>query len=111
MKDFTEKRDRDRCQLEVPVSCGYFNSDYFYPAKMKNHSFEGLGLTSDYFLKPGGCVYFRVENFPTNTMETKSCHCQCFRTLALAEVKWCNEIANDEGLLYEVGLKYYESPY
>jgi hypothetical protein len=50
MKDFTEKRDRERCQLEVPVSCGYFNSDYFYPAKMKNHSIKGLCLTLDFFL-------------------------------------------------------------
>jgi len=111
MKDLMEKRDCGRCQLEVPVCCGYFNSDYFYPAKMKNHSIEGLCLISDYFFKPGGCVYFRVENFLTATTETKCCRCQCFRTLALAEVKWCKEIANDGESLYTAGLKYYESPY
>ena len=111
MNDFTEKRDCGRCQLEVPVSCGYFNSDYFFPAKMTNHSIEGLCLISDYYLRPGGGVYFRVEYFPTDTLKAKRCRCRCVRTLALAEVKWCKEIPYEREFLYAAGLKYYESPY
>lgn len=111
MNDFTEKRDCERCQLEVPVSCGYFNSDSLYPAKMTNHSIEGLCLTSDNFLKMGACVYFRVESNATDTIKTKYCRCRHFRTLAIAEVKWCKEIANDGKFLYAIGLKYYALPY
>jgi hypothetical protein len=111
MNTYTEKRDCERCQLEVPVSCGYFNSDYFFPAKMTNHSIEGLCLTSDHYLRPGGGVYFRVEYFSPDTLKSKDCRCRRVRTLALAEVKWCKEIANDGDSLYAAGLRYFELPY
>ena len=111
MNDFTEKRDCERCQLEVPVCCGYFNSEYLYPAKMTNHSIEGLCLISDYYLRPGSGVYFRVEFISAGTLKTKGCRCRYVRTLALAEVKWCKEIPKEREFLYAAGLKYFELPY
>jgi len=111
MDNFSEKRDCSRCQFEVPVRCGYFNSDFFYQAKMSNHSRQGLCLESDFYLKPGACIYFRVESSLRDDMKPKCCRCPAFRTIALAEVKWCQEKAYGGAALYEAGLKYYQAPY
>ena len=111
MNDSTERRDCKRCQFETPVRCGYFNSDYYYQAKMSNHSDVGLCLESDFYLKPGACVYYRVENSQTDDMEPKCCRCLAYRTMALAEVKWCHEKSRGGAALYEAGLKYYHAPY
>jgi len=111
MNEFTENRDRKRCQSEIPVKCSYFNSNHYHQAKISSHSSEGLCLDANFYLKPGTCIYFRVEGSLKDEMAPKCCRCPAFRSTGLAEVKWCRENINDDGSLYKAGLKYYQAPY
>jgi hypothetical protein len=111
MNDFKDRRDCKRCQSELPVRCGYFNSGYFYPAKISNHSDAGLCLDAGLYLKPGACVYYRIGDALEDEIKLRCCQCRAFRTVALAEVKWCHEKIDGGGTRYEAGLKYYPSVY
>jgi len=111
MNKLTEKRDPESCQSEIPVSCSYFNSNYYHQAKITSHSSEGLSLDADFYLKPGACIYFRVECSLKNKRAPKCCRCPSFRSTGLAEVKWCRKNINEGGSLYTAGLKYYQAPY
>ncbi len=105
---YAEKRACTRCYYEAPVTCAYFNSDRFYRARTFNHSEEGLYFESDFFLKPGASIYVRVDNCIPKTFGSSICDCGRVRSLAIAEVKWCEELHSTGGFFYGVGLKYYE---
>jgi hypothetical protein len=106
--DYAEKRACARCFYEAPVTCAYFNSDRFYSAKTTNHSKDGLYFESDFSLKPGASIYIRVDNYLPEDSSSGICGCGRVRSLAIAEVKWCEEIQAADGFYYGVGLKYYE---
>jgi hypothetical protein len=78
---------------------------------MTNHSCEGQHLESDFPLRPGASVYIRMANSAEAGSKPGCCECPWFRTMALAEVKWCTETAAAGTALYRVGLKYFEQPY
>jgi len=111
MNNPTENGAQNGCQHEIPVSCSYFNSAHYRHARISSHSREGLCLTADFYLKPGACIYFRVEDSLKDKMAPKCCRCAAFRTTGLAEVKWCRENINGGGSLFTAGLKYYQAPY
>lgn len=111
MNKSTENRDPKLCQSEIPVSCSYFNSNYYHPAKMSSHSSVGFRLDADFYLKPGACIYFRVADSLKNKIAPQCCRCRSFRSTGLAEVKWCRKNFNADGSLYTAGLKYYQAPY
>lgn len=111
MNGFTEKEDCKRCLSEIPVSCCYFNSKYYHQARISSHSSEGLCLDADFYLKPGACIYFRVDGSLKDQMAPKCCRCPAFRSTGLAEVKWCRKNINEGGSLYTAGLKYFHAPY
>ena len=106
--DYTEKRVCARCYYEAPVTCAYFNSDRFYSAKTTNHSKDGLYFESDFSLKQGASIYIRIDNYLPEAFSSGICDCGRVRSLAIAEVKWCEEIPGTYGFIYGVGLKYYE---
>ena len=111
MNNRTENGARNGCQHEIPVSCSYFNSNHYRHARISSHSSEGLCLAADFYLKPGACIYFRVEDSLRDKIAPKCCRCAAFRTTGLAEVKWCRENINKSGAMYTAVLKYYEAPY
>jgi hypothetical protein len=108
MKNFQEKRANQRCRHEAVVTCAHFNSDRFYRAQTTNHSREGISFESDFPLKPGSDIYIRVENYTPNASVPKVCCCGGIRHIALAEVKWCNELPGRGGCHYQIGLKYHQ---
>lgn len=111
MNKLTENEASHHCQSEIPVSCSYFNSNHYHRARISSHSSEGLCLNADFYLKPGSCIYFRVEGTLKDKMAPKCCRCPAFRSTGLAEVKWCRENINKGGCLYTAGLRYYQAPY
>jgi len=111
MMNTSEKRSRQRCNYKAPVTCAFFNSDRFYRAKTTNHSRDGIFFLSNFHLKPGSCIYFRVEGSLKDKMAPKCCRCPAFRSTGLAEVKWCRENINGSDSFYTAGLKYYQAPY
>ena len=108
MINYAEKRACARCDYEAPVTCAYFNSDEFYRARTTNHSRDGLYFESDFPLKQGASIYIRVDNYLPEDFRTKICSCGGVRSLAIAEVKWCEELQGAYNLYYGVGLKYIE---
>ena len=69
MNNRTENGNRNGCQHEIPVSCSYFNSSHYRHARISSHSSEGLCLAADFYLKPGACIYFRVEDSLKDKMD------------------------------------------
>jgi hypothetical protein len=108
MKCYLEKRTCERCNYAALVTCAHFNSDYFYHAKTTNHSKDGMYFELDSPLKPGASIYIRVDHNLPKASGTGICGCGGFRMIALAEVKWCEEIQDTDDFCYGVGLKYYE---
>lgn len=107
MKFYAEKRTRQRCHYQINVTCAHFNSDYFYHAKITNHSKDGIYIESNLPLKPGESIYNRVENQSPKIYGSGVCNCGESRILALAEVRWREEIKGAHDSYYGVCLKYY----
>jgi len=108
MKSYNERRAYKRCRYQTPVICAYFNSDRFYHAKTTNHSQDGINFVSDFPLKTGATIYVRVDNYSHDDHRPGICNCGGVRNLGVAEVKWCQEISEDYGSFYKIGLKYQE---
>jgi len=109
MKEIVEQRCHARCNYEAAVTCAAFNSDRFYRAKTTNHSRNGIFFLSDFPLKPGSCIYIRVEKEILAAAAQEVCGCGSIRPLGLAEVKWCGELPSAHNYHYGIGLKYRES--
>jgi hypothetical protein len=76
---------------------------------MLNYSQSGLYFESSTALPPGMSVLIRVhknlsEDFTGQIKEG-------FRSLALGEVKWCEEFISEGAVYYGVGVKYYLPDY
>ena len=108
MKVQNERRDYKRCSYHTPVICAHFNSDKFYHAQTTNHSQEGINFVSDFPFKSGACIYIRVDYYSHDDHRSGICNCGGVRDIGLAEVKWCQEIPDDCGSYYKIGLKYQE---
>ena len=111
MNPHIEKRSCRRCSYNAPVTCACYNSAHYRHARISSHSSEGLCLAADFYLKPGACIYFRVEDSLKDKITPKCCRCATFRTTGLVEVKWCRENINGGGSFFTAGLKYYQAPY
>lgn len=108
MKANTERRANERCSHQASVTCAYFNSDRFYHAKSRNHSIDGINFYSGFPMKPGASIYVRINSYSPEGYQTGACGCKAARSIGLAEVKWCKEIADTYGAFYSIGLKYHE---
>lgn len=109
MEDQTEKRSCDRHYHEVPITVAYFNSNRYCSAIMLNYSEGGIYFESDFAFQPRTSIYIRIEKKMTDLPEGKIHN--GFRSVALAEVKWCKEIKIGESSKYGMGVKYYELEY
>ena len=68
-----------------------------------------MSFKSGLFLKPGTTVYIRLVK--VNSHGSDSGVYQEIRSVALAEVKWCNEQPSANESSYNVGVKYVEPGY
>lgn len=109
MEDQTEKRSCDRHCQEVPITVAYFNSNLYRSATMLNYSEGGIYFESDFAFQTRASIYIRIEEKMTDLPEGKIHN--GFRSVALAEVKWCKEINIGESSKYGMGVKYYELEY
>jgi len=109
MKTNAEKRVYARHSDTVPITFSYFNKESYVDAQTFNHCTGGMCFKSNLLLKPGATVFIRVKNFHPNKSYTGLC--DGLHSVTLAEVKWCEEELDAEGLSYGVGVKYYEPHY
>lgn len=108
MTTVQEKRRTNRCAIEAPIRCSYFNMPASASARTINFSQDGMYFVSDMQFHPGSAVLIRSKNdsprqkMPENTGG--------LRQTALAEVRWCRQVC-EKPTHYQVGVKYYESWY
>ena len=107
MDSFTEKRTGERRACEVSIACSFFNSEYSHTATVIDFGSNGMRLISNFPYSPGTPISIRIDNWKQHIPISKDD--VSFRTYAIGEVKWCNEIASRAGSRYEVGVRYCSS--
>ena len=104
MRTSTEKRANKRYAYSAPIVFSGFNTKDSYNAQTLNYCMDGLGLKSTLPLRLGKTICIRVTHFKQDA--PGSGEFDGLRSITLAEVKWCREIARPNDFTYEVGVKY-----
>jgi hypothetical protein len=108
MTNVQEKRRSDRYSVEAPILCSYFNMPVGSSAKAINYGQDGMDFVSDMAFHPGSAVLIQVKNDSSHQKIPEND--TMMRQTALAEVRWCKSISENP-VLYQIGVKYYESWY
>jgi hypothetical protein len=103
MKTHSEKRSVIRYDHEAPIIYAYHNSDKFYKAKMCNFCKGGMCFESDTAVKLGSDIYVMMEEFAPDAIGAE------IYEGYLAQVRWCQELAEFDPVLYRIGVKYYRT--
>jgi hypothetical protein len=103
IKLHSEKRTAERYDHEAPIIYAYHNSDEFYHAKMCNFCKGGMCFEADAAIKPGSDIYVMMDEFAPDTIGAE------IYEGYLAEVRWCQELADLDPILYRIGVKYYKT--
>lgn len=112
----TEKRTDRRHDCDVQIKWTQFNQptfnfgqDIFYPARVLNFSQSGLYFESEYPLKQGTTILFRLETSGCGVLDSEGY--ECLRTISLAEVKWCQYFLENGESYFGIGARYPTIPY
>ena len=100
-----ENRSSERYRFKTAVVLRHFNSEADFHAMLINYSKCGLCLQSNTRFDANSVVI--VQLISENSILTTHKIQKGFRSVAVAEVKWCNEIFSDYGFCFEAGLRYY----
>ena len=100
-----EKRADNRHNCEAFIICNYFNKEKLFNAKMLNYSKNGMYFESDSFFKEGTTILFKMQSCLFGASDPELC--EGLRTASLAEVRWWEEISNDDYSHFGIGVKYY----
>jgi hypothetical protein len=104
-----EKRFSERCRYTIPIEYAYFSKGPYFQSFTFNNCSEGMNFRSAFFLQPGSTILIRIKNFhPDGPCRGD---CRGLKSLALAEVRWCEEIVDADSAYFDVGVKYYEPEY
>lgn len=109
MNSYEERRACERSSCAADIAFSYFNGKHYYEAQTLDLCSGGMSFNSSLFLKPGTTVYIRLVKVNSQGSESGLCH--DIRSVALAEVKWCNELPGANESSYNVGVKYVEPDY
>jgi len=77
-------------------------SDVFN-AKSIKHTSGGMVLVSKKVFKPGTTLIVRMLDFPPSDSSEDYPR---VRAMGLAEVRWVEEVMDEDGLVYELGMRY-----
>ena len=109
METNAEKRACERHCYAADIAFSYFNKKNSYNAEILNLGMGGMCFKSNLSLQPGATVCIRLKK--NNPNGTCSDYCEGLRSVALAEIKWCNELPGSEASYYGVGAKYFGPVY
>ena len=101
-----EKRMHERFNCEAVVKWSYFNNDRFFEAKVLNCSRNGIYFETPHAINQGTSIFIRTETLISNNMRLNEL--ECLRTVSFGEVKWCNEILEDGGSYFQVGVRHHD---
>ena len=101
-----ENRLYQRFAFNSPIELRHFNCESDIKATLLNYSKNGLCLRSSVRLNAGSIVMVRVpEDALTNEPQKYE---EGFRSVAVAEVKWCQEMAGKNETFFKAGIQYYK---
>jgi hypothetical protein len=107
----TEKRIDKRHDCDTTIEWTQFNliaSNYarpmFYRGRAVNFSESGLYFETNYPLKPGITLLFRIE--VSRCKASNSEDCECLRSISLADVKWCRDLVKNGESYFGIGARY-----
>lgn len=100
-----ENRTHDRFTHKASLICSRFNTDSYYNTQKCNHGGGGLCFESKAAFQRGTVLNIRMQDYSTDGINPEAW--EGFRTMAIAEVKWCKEINDAKGNHFDVGVKYY----
>lgn len=102
-----EKRADERFATRADIIFSYFSTKNW----AENHSMAlnisagGMCFESRFSFKPHADLYIRTGQKPETVSGIRNWN--LLRTSTLAEVRWCREIAHEDGTWYSVGVKYF----
>jgi hypothetical protein len=99
------KRTDQRHNCEASYTCRCFNKDETFNGRMLNFSKSGMYFESGAFIKEGTTIYFNLIN--CSCIPSDPGHCEGLRSVSLAEVRWCQEMKNQDAPYFGIGVKYY----
>ena len=105
MDPLLEKRYSARHGDKSSVTVAYFNTEKYQHAQSLNYSKDGIYFELDFPLKPGADVLIRRNSVAQP--DAGPAPQEGFRSVSVANVKWCREIAELNRIRYGVGAKYY----
>ncbi len=100
-----DNRTSERYHLTVPIVLRHFNQDADIKATLINYSQHGLCLKSQVRFMKSGIVMIRIPGDALICMPKK--FEPGFRSMSIAEVRWCNELSPGDTSGFEFGLQYF----
>jgi hypothetical protein len=100
-----EKRSEDRRGCAAAIDWAYFNKADFYSAHLLNVSPSGGYFECEQRIIPGATLFIRLHHGPASVGDPTIC--DCMRSTALGEVKWCRELTDRKPRPYGVGIRYH----
>ena len=99
-----EKRMYERYGCEARISWSYFNEKKCFLATLLNVGRNGVYFETDKKIEPNATILLRLEAIlgDHRLLSEKN----CIRTIALADVKWCHKLSNENSVYYGVGARY-----
>jgi len=92
----------DACRLHaecIKIS----GRSHVFPAKSIRYDKDELVLLSKTAVRPGTCLIVRLLDFPSATQRSDT---GFLRTAGIAEVQSVQEVMEEDGLAYELGVRY-----
>ena len=109
MMGVEEKRAYTRRQYAVPIEISYISKENKFRAESINHCENGMCFESKPSFHPGETINIRVKDFHPHGPCIGLC--EGLRSITLAEVKWCSEVADTDISHYRVGIQFYAPVY
>ena len=106
MLEYSENRKIERHPYEGAIIFSYFNLQKYFSGKSRNYSKEGICIQSNIPIKPGSSIYFRWQQDRGGDSKHTKFH-EGFRTVGIADVKWCKEITSSTRIQFLIGAKYH----
>ena len=109
MADHTDRRLFERRNYQIPIEISFFRDGKISTAQSLNHCESGMCIESTSSFHPGATVTVRVKDYhpygPCIGL------CEGLRSITLAEVRWCTEIAEADVSNYRVGIQFFAPVY
>ena len=109
MADHTDRRLFERRNYQIPIEISFVRDGKISNAQSLNHCESGMCFESTSSYHPGATLTVRVKDFhpygPCIGL------CEGLRSITLAEVRWCTEIAETDVSHYRVGIQFFAPVY